>query len=338
MARKSALGVLLLLLVMASFYVAPKFYDAHVFLDIIMGRADPSVREIVVEYRGIRTLVALLAGASIATSGLILQFVTRNPLASPGIMAMNAGGALVMSIAFALGFITVNSLLPAFAMVGALFTGVLVYIIAYQLQRYHGDSILILVGVIVASIFAGIVQLMMILDETTMLVTLSWLFGSFNNRPFDVVVSSLGGIIIVMPLLFYMNRHMGVIALSDSMAHSVGANVGRLKGIAFIVAGILAGMSIAIAGPVAFIGLLVPHLTRMILKTYDFSTLIIPNIFVGMSVALFSDIISRLVLHPNEVSVGIIMSFIGCPFLIYTLYNRSKQYQNKYYKKQGGTL
>lgn len=321
--KLSLFGVLVVLIAL-SFYVAPTFYPLQTFIDVIRGTADPSVAEIITDYRGIRTLVALLAGATIATSGLILQFVTRNDLASPGMMAMNAGGALVMSVAFSVGLITTNSLLPAYAVVGALATGAVVYIMAYQLQRYHGDTILILIGAMMATVFGGIVQLMMILDETTMIVTLSWLFGSFNNRPADVVISGMVGLVLTLPMLWYISRHMAVVAVSDTMARSVGANIARIKGVAFVGAGFLAGISIAMAGPVAFIGLLVPHLTRMLLKTYDFKTLLLPNMAVGMGIALISDIVSRLILHPTEVSVGIVMAFMGCPFLLFVLYRRSQ--------------
>lgn len=314
------LCIFMVVLILLSFYVAPSFYGIKTFIGIFDGTTDSSVREIILEYRGIRTLVAILAGATIATSGLLLQHVTRNALASPGIMAMNAGGALFMSVAFGMGLITTSVLLPIFAVIGAITTGVIVYVLSYNLQKYYGDTILILVGAMMATTFFGIVQLMMILDETTLLVTLSWLFGSFNNRPFILVVYSMVAIFGILPLLLYLRHHISVLSVSDGMAHSLGAHTGRLKGIAFLSAGVLAGISIAIAGPVAFIGLLVPHVTRIIMKTHDFKDVFVPNMIVGVIMALGCDIISRLVLHPAEVSIGIILSLLGGPFLLYILY------------------
>ena len=326
--KQFLLSIIILILILLSFYIAPKIYDLSVFIGVLHGTVDPSIQEIIIQYRGIRTLVAILAGATIATSGLILQTITRNDLASPGMMSMNAGGALFMSVAFSIGLITTNILLPVFAIIGAIATGIVVYSLSYQLQKYHGETILILVGAMMGTTLFGIVQLMMILDETTLLITLSWLFGSFNNRPWILVLYSSLAIVMIVPLLIYIRSHIAILTVSDSMAQSLGARTTLLRGISFLIAGVLSGISIAIAGPVAFIGLLVPHLTRIILREHDFQKLLIPNILVGVILALGSDIISRLVLHPSEVNIGIILSFMGGPFLLYILY-RNRVSKNK---------
>ncbi len=315
-----AVGTVLGILILLSFYVAPKYYPLTTFWQVIQGTADDSVTDIIVNYRGTRTLVALMAGGCVATSGLILQFVTRNILASPGIMAMNAGGALFVSVSFALGLIYTSTMISVFAIIGAIVTGIIVYAVAYQLQKYHGDMVLILVGAMFATTFFGIVQLMLILDETMMTVTLYWLFGSFNNRPADLVLYNFGVLVLILPLLIYTRHHIAVLSLSNQMATSLGANTARLRGIAFVVAGVLSGIGIAIAGPVAFIGLLVPHVTRIILKSHDFKVLLVPNISVGIICALSADIISRLILHPSEVSIGIVLSVLGGIFLLRLLY------------------
>ncbi len=318
--HKAVICIVLGMLVVLSFYVAPTFYPLGTFWQVIRGTADASVTEIVIQYRGTRTLVALMTGASVATSGLILQFVTRNILASPGIMAMNAGGALFVSVSLALGLVYTTTMISVFAIVGAVVTGGVVYAVSYQLQKYHGDMVLILVGAMFATTFFGIVQLMMILDETMLAVTLYWLFGSFNNRSLELVLYNLGVLGVIVPLLLYTRHHIAVLSLSDNMAAGLGADTVRLRGIGFLVAGGLSGMGIAIAGPVAFIGLLVPHVTRILIKSYDFKHLLMPNIFVGMICALSADIISRLILHPAEVSIGIVLSFVGGIFLLYILY------------------
>ena len=318
--HKILVPTVLILLVALSFYVAPKFYPLHTFWQILNGTADESITEIIVNYRGVRTLVALLAGASIATSGLILQFVTRNILASPGIMAMNAGGSLFVSVSFALGLIHTSTMISVVAIVGAILTGVIVYAVSYQLQKYHGDMVLILVGAMFSTTFFGVVQLMMILDETMMAVTMYWIFGSFNNRPIDLVLYNLSVLVFILPLLIYTRHHIAILSLSDSMAQSLGANTTKLRGLSFLIAGVLSGIGIAIAGPVAFIGLLVPHLTRIIIKSHDFKALLVPNIFIGIICALSADIVSRLLLHPAEVSIGIVLSFVGGIFLLYILY------------------
>ena len=325
--HKILMGGVLVVLIVLSFYVAPKFYPLSTFVQVINGTADATVSEIIIKYRGIRTMVALMAGACVATSGLILQFVTRNILASPGIMAMNAGGALFVSVSFALGIISTATMVSVFAIIGALLTGVLVYMVSYQLQKHHGDMVLILVGAMFATTFFGVVQLMMILDEAMLAVTLYWLFGSFNNRPFDLVLYNLGAMGLILPVLIIARHHIAILSVSDNMAKSLGANTARLRGISFLIAGVLSGIGIAIAGPIAFIGLLVPHLTRILIKSHDFKALLLPNMCIGMICALTADIISRLIMHPAEVSIGIVLSFVGGLFLLFILYRSHTQQQ-----------
>lgn len=314
--------LLLLILCMLSFYVGPKIYPLADFAAILTGTADVSVYEIIVQYRGIRTLVAMFAGGAIATAGLILQAITRNVLASPSIMAMNAGGALFITIALSLGVIHSTLAIPFVAMIGASLVGVLVFMVSLYLQKYHKNTVLILVGAIMASTIFGIVQLMMIVDETDLQITLAWLYGSFNNRSFVTLQYSAILVFALTPILCYVRNHISVLSLSDTMAASVGARVRLVRVLSFFVAGGLSGMSVALAGPVAFIGLLMPHATRHIVKTIEFKKVLVPNIFLGMILALGSDIVSRLVMHPAEVSVGIILSFLGAPFLLFLLYQK----------------
>ncbi len=320
--NKIYFSILFLSLILVNLCFGPKIYNPFEVWNALWGLGDLETVEIIQKYRLTRTLIAIATGAVLAVSGLMLQNVTRNGLASPSMMGMNAGGALFVALGVGVFHFEAIALISVFAMVGAFLTGGGVFLMTLILQRSQNESILVLVGATVSLSLYGFVQMFMIADEVNLQVALVWLFGSFNNRSLELFGYNMLILVPTLIAIWSVSRHMMGLSLSDAMAKGVGVNTSQVRGVAFLLASILAGLAISMAGAVSFIGLLTPHLARRIYQNIEFQKIAIPTALMGALLALFADIASRAVVYPAELPVGILISFVGVPFLIYILYQR----------------
>jgi iron complex transport system permease protein len=262
-----------------------------------------------------RTIVGLLVGTALGLAGALMQGVTRNPLADPGILGVNAGAALFVVIGiqwFDIGNLTGY---VWFAFVGAAITSVVVYSLG-SLGREGATPVkLALAGAAITAFLASITSAILLLDITTLDQFRFWIVGSLSNRSTDVAaqVAPFIGLGVVAALV--SGRLLNALALGDDVARSLGQRVALSRGFAGVTIVLLVGGATAAAGPIAFVGLTVPHVARAIVGP-DYKWILPYSAVLAPILLLGSDIVGRVVDRPAEIQVGIITALIGAPFFI----------------------
>ncbi|MBD8515714.1 FecCD family ABC transporter permease [Plantibacter sp. CFBP 8804] len=287
-----------------------------------LTRPDGSVTDLVVlDLRIPRTVAGLVVGVGLGVSGALIQGLTRNPLGDPGILGVDAGAALFVAIGVLFGARTPVQYLP-FAFLGALVVTALVYVIG-SAGRGGADPVrLTLAGVALAAVLSGITTAMMLLDPVAFRQLRGWNAGSFVERGFDVILPALPFVVAGVVIALFSARSLNALALGDDLASSLGTRLVSTRVLAVVAITLLAGAATAIAGPVGFVGLMVPHIARWIVGP-DQRWIVAYSILIAPAVLLTSDVIGRVILWPSDVPVGIVTAFIGAPVLIH-LVRRAK--------------
>ncbi|MDH6269599.1 iron complex transport system permease protein [Rhizobium sp. SG_E_25_P2] len=275
---------------------------------------------VIVDYRLPRTLLALLCGAGFGVAGALIQAATRNPLADPGILGVNAGAAFFVTLAVGLfGFPSIHAYLW-FALLGA----VLVTLAVYGLGMAGGGMAgrggaspvrLVLAGVALSAVLGGISSSITLLNPQAFDAMRQWAIGSVAGRDMDVVVAITPFIGIGLVIALSSAGSLNVVALGEDLARALGAGLVRTRILTLVAVTLLAGASTAACGPIGFIGLMAPHVVRWF--TGPDQRLIIPMTMIYAPVLMLcADIAGRLVLHPGELEAGVVTAFLGAPVLI----------------------
>jgi iron complex transport system permease protein len=284
----------------------------------------PEHNLVVFELRLPRIVLGALVGFALGTAGSIIQGVTRNGLADPGILGINAGAGLAVVLFMFLfqGVITVTGwlgvmLMPMFGIAGGLLATAAIYMFAKEKGRLDPQR-LILVGIAVASGFGALtmyISLKMNPNDYEMAVV--WLAGSLHNANWKFVVTMLPWLLL-LPVICLRSYKLDLFQLSEDSQKSVGLYVEREKNIFLLCSIGLVSASVAVSGSISFIGLIAPHLARQLVGLRH--TRIIPvSGLVGMIMVLIGDFIGKTVFAPAELSVGIVVSIIGVPYFVYLL-------------------
>jgi iron complex transport system permease protein len=295
---------------------------------VLSGRADPASVESVVMLglRLPRIVVAVLAGGGLAVAGVAFQALTRNPLAEPSVLGVANGAAfgVILAQVFGLGGGVLAALgLTAFAFAGALVAAGAVYLIAAS-ARELAIQTLLLAGVIVGIFFsAAITVLISLVDFNRLGGVIHWLLG--NLAPIAPGALALFAVLALAGfwLVASQARELTVLALGVEAAVQLGVDAERLKRRIFVGAALLTATVVAFAGPIGFVGLIVPHLLRGVVGRDN--RLLLPTALVGGGVFLLvADTLARNVVAPAELSVGVITSFCGAPFFVWVLRRRAR--------------
>ncbi|MFN3601806.1 MAG: FecCD family ABC transporter permease [Dietzia sp.] len=276
---------------------------------------DPIAYSTVVEMRLPRTLLGILVGAALGASGALAQALTRNPLADPGILGVNAGAGLAVAIAIAFFGVTTIHGYVWFAFAGAFFAFVLVYAIA--LRGPHGATPvrLTLVGVALTAVFTGCGQSLALVMPRVFDQMRFWGVGTLANRPQGTVEFVLPFIVVGLVVALLTGRVANAIALGDERARSLGVPLGLVRAVSALAITTMCGAATAAAGPIAFVGLMVPHAVRLL--TGPDQRWILAYSMVGAPVLLLAaDIAGRLLVWPAELQAGVVTAFLGAPVLI----------------------
>ncbi|AIC93638.1 FecCD family ABC transporter permease [Shouchella lehensis] len=279
---------------------------------------------ILFEFRLPRMVIALLVGAALAVSGAILQSISQNELADPGILGINTGAglAVVIFIYFFQGSLSGVSqltifIMPLFAFIGAAFAAFLIYVFAWK--KGITPVRLILVGIAVNAAFSAlliVIQLRMAPNDF-MQATI-WLTGSIWGSTWSYVLTILPWLLILIPLAVYKARTLNVMQVGTESAISLGVSMEKERRLLLILAVALAAISVAVAGGIAFLGLVAPHIARKLVGPQH--QIMIPTAtLVGAFILLAADMIGRNVLAPSEIPVGIVIAIIGAPYFLYLL-------------------
>ncbi|WP_037145232.1 iron chelate uptake ABC transporter family permease subunit [Rhodococcoides fascians] len=312
----------LVVLVLLSIAVGSKDIPLSVVLDSLLHNTGKGDAYVVWDMRIPRTAVGLAVGVALGVSGALIQALTRNPLADPGILGVNAGAEFFVVVGIAVFGVTTVSGYVWFAFLGALVVTVVVYVIG-SMGRGGADPVhLTLAGVAFGAVLSGIVTGWVLTDPKTFDQMRSWYAGSLVDRGWDVLVPVLPFLIVGVVLAAIAANSLNTIALGDDLASALGAHVNRTRVIVIIAVTLLAGGATAIAGPIGFVGLMIPHVARWIVGP-DQRWIIGYTLVLAPSLLLAADIVGRVVIRPGEFPVGIVTAFVGAPVLIY-LVRRAK--------------
>lgn len=280
----------------------------------LFNSGDPTTLEVIRNNRVPRTLLALLVGIALGAAGAIMQGLTRNPLADPGILGVNAGAYFAMVVAaVAFGVSTTSGYLVA-AMVGAFFAATIVYFVGSRGARGASPEKLVLTGVAAGSVFSGIGFGLTMIDPKTFDAIRSWQVGTLDGRGWPEASAVWLPILAAAAAAMFLIPYLNGLALGDDRAQALGIPVARVRLAGFVMVTILCGAATAALGPITFVGLMVPHVVRILFGP-DNSWLLPTCIVVGPIVVVGSDLIAR-VATPSELPVGMVTAFIGAPVLI----------------------
>jgi ABC-type Fe3+-siderophore transport system permease subunit len=279
-------------------------------------KADTPEELIIQSIRLPRVVLAFCVGAALAVAGALMQAVAANPLAAPEIMGVNAGAVLVVVLAVTVvpSLSGAPTILLSFG--GAAAAGVAVMLLAGSGRGRVSPVRLALAGVTASSLLISLTQVLIIFDENSTDSVLFWLVGGVNFAVWPDIRNLLPWLIIGLAGAFSMARSLNLLALGDDMARGLGQNVERTRLLGSALVIVLCGAAVSVAGPVAFIGLIVPHIIRRMVGS-NYAVLLPLCALGGAALVLYADIVSRYVKPPFEVPAGVVTALIGAPIFIY---------------------
>ncbi|MBY8864532.1 MULTISPECIES: FecCD family ABC transporter permease [Streptomyces] len=277
------------------------FQDSGTYADVVVGE------------RLSRTVLGLLAGAALGLSGAVLQALTRNPLADPGVLGINAGASAAVVTAITYFGVTSLSGYVWFAFLGAAAVGALVWFLGGS--RGATPVRLALAGAAIGAALYGYLQAVMIMDDAALGRMRFWTVGSLASATNATIVQVLPFLLAGTLLALLLARPLNALAMGDDTARALGANLNRTRALAMLAATVLCGAATAACGPIVFVGLMVPHVVRSFTGpdlrwVLPYATVLSPVLLLG------ADVIGRIVARPAEVQVGVVTAIIGGPVFI----------------------
>ena len=266
------------------------------------------------DFRLPRTIVGLVVGMALGVSGALIQALTRNPLADPGILGVHAGASFAVTVAVGLLGVRDVQGYMWFAFAGALVVTLMVLALGSTRQG-SSPVVIVLAGICVGAVLGGAREALQLTDPDAFDAMRYWNAGSIVARPLDVVWPILPFFALALVLTFAVSGPLNAMALGDELAAAQGVRLTRTRILAIIALTLLAGGATAIAGPIVFVGLMVPHVARWIVGPHQ-RWIFAYSALLGPSLLLASDILGRIVMHPSEIPVGIVTAFVGAPVLI----------------------
>ena len=267
------------------------------------------------EYRLPRAVLAILLGGSLAISGVLVQSVVRNPLASPDILGINnAAGLVAVSVLIFLPNLTFYWM-PIFAFLGGVFSFVILWIVC----RFNFRPIrMAIIGVALSSLWAAISHYLMLTNPVEINTAMLWLTGSLWGRSWSYLNVVLPWLLILLLLPFIFCRDLDTLGLGENKATTLGVTVNKVQVTVLVLAVALSTTAVAICGPISFLGLVAPHLARRLVGGRHY-TLLPAAIIIGALLLQLSDILARVIDPPTELPAGILTAIIGAPYFFYLL-------------------
>lgn len=298
---------------------------------MLSGWVEPSQHLIVWQLRLPRTLLAAFIGAGLALSGAAIQAVFRNPLADPGLIGVSSGAALAAITMIVLGDVILVGVfaqwgtvaLPIAAFIGGLLTTALIYRLstAGGATRIHT---LLLAGVAIAALTGAISGVLTYMADDAQLRSLTfWSMGSLGGATWPTLFSALPWIVIALVVIPYFSQALNALLMGEQVAQHLGMPAQHIKKVILALAALAVGASVAVAGMIGFVGLVVPHVMRLWLGP-DHRRLLPACGLAGASLLMCADMVSRIIIAPAEMPIGIITALIGSPFFLWLLLNQGR--------------
>ncbi len=279
---------------------------------------------VVFTFRLPRIVLAFLVGAALATSGTLLQGMTRNALADPGLLGVSSGAAFV-AVMIIVQLKTVSiSVLPWAAFAGGLITAAVIYVLAWK-----GSTVtpirLILIGIAIQSVLGAFTTVMLVFgDINDVQQAYVWMTGSVYGRNWEHVQALGGWLLVLLPVAFLCARPLNTMGLGEDTAKGLGLRIQFQRGVLLVVSVGLAAAAVAVAGTIGFVGLVAPHVARRLVGPNHEGLIPVAALFGGLLLAV-ADLIGRVVIAPSELPVGAVTAMTGAPYFLYLLYrNRNR--------------
>lgn len=287
-------------------------------------RVDDTTDNIVWNLRLPRIALALLVGAALAVAGALMQALFHNPMADPYIVGVSSGAALGAVVVFALGLQASLGGLNAVSLL-AFIGGLAVTLLVYAMARRGGRvpvSTLLLTGIALGSLMQAVTAFLLLQRQSNeMHEVMSWLMGSLANKEWTHVLVLLPYTVVGVVCALLCARELNILALGDETAHHLGVSLERTRLLLLLLASLLAAAAVAVSGIIAFVGLIVPHLMRLLIGPNH--RLLLPACLLsGGLLLVWADVLARVLVHGGELPIGIVTSVLGAPFFLYLLHRR----------------
>ncbi|HET7229441.1 MAG TPA: iron ABC transporter permease [Longimicrobium sp.] len=293
-------------------------------LDGVRGTGDPTTVAIVRRLRLPRAVLAAMVGGSLAASGATFQALLRNPLAEPYILGLSGGAAVGAVFAIALlGVAASGGIVAVCALAGAVLAILLVFRIAAVVGRTLDTRILLLAGVVVGAFFnACILLALTFADADAFRSAIFWMMGSFSGATWRSIALLAAAMAPGVAVLLALARPLNLLSVGEETAAYLGTRVERTKLLAYGTASLLTASAVAVSGVIGFVGLVIPHVVRMLWGA-DHRFLLPASVLAGAAFVVLADTLARTVAAPTELPVGVVTAFVGVPFFVYLLRRRA---------------
>lgn len=285
---------------------------------VLTGRSDDeTARTIILQLRIPRIILAILVGAGLSVAGATLQSLLRNPLAEPYILGISSGGTVGAFLAITLGLGWAQFTTPLFSFVGSGLVMLLVYSLGYR-RGLLDPNALLLSGVMVGAFFNSIILVVVAIFNQELRTAYLWMMGNLSGAGSSTLVI-VGPLILASSIvLILQSRALNLIAVGDESAAQFGVNVERIRRLSYILASLITGLAVSVSGVIGFVGLLVPHVCRLMFGSDN--RIVMPASLIGGGIFLvLCDLLSRTLLAPSEIPVGAITAAVGAPLFVYLL-------------------
>jgi len=287
----------------------------------ILGDGTPRQELVLFQFRIPRMVLAFLVGSALALSGMLLQVISRNALADPGIVGINAGAGLSMMLFLMLQHSTTSVhtfVQPFFALVGGFIVIILLFILSYDRNQGVIPVRLIYTGIaIAAAISAVMIILTFVLDPTQYQMIKVWLAGNIGNSNWNHVYTMLPWLIVIVPVLIRKAYILDAMRLNDPAAIGIGVSIRTYRVFFLICSVLLAAPAVAVSGSIGFVGLVVPHLVRQLFRGHKL--MIIACLCIGGGLVVIADALGKMIVKNTEIPAGVIVALIGAPYFLYLL-------------------
>ncbi len=313
------IGITLLLIsVFLSITYGAKSVGLSDVWNAILGKNPDSYNVNVVQARLPRTFFGIIAGASLSISGVLMQSITRNPIADPSILGVNTGASLF--IVFGISFFNIQSKLSymGLAFIGALLTSLFVYRLASMGYSGATPIKLAISGAAISTALSSLISIIVMPDSSVMTTYRFWQIGSIGGTSMDDIMLLLPFTILAIIVSFLLSGNLDTMLLSEETAKSLGLNIAGTRILAALCGVLLCACTTALAGPISFIGLMIPHLIRSSIGSTHKPLIILSGIY-GGGILLISDVLGRILGAPGELESGIMTALIGAPVFVYII-------------------
>ncbi len=283
-------------------------------LKVLVGQGGEEARFVVSELRAPRSLIGIVVGMMLACGGALMQVVARNPLAEPGLLGVSAGASFAVAIALLLG-VQAAGMHVIVAQSGALL-GCLVVMSTVRARGAGQDPVrLVLAGAALSSLLVALTSLVLLIDQRAADEIRFWVVGSLAGRSLSALYHCLPSLLLAVVLTLWVSRPLAALVLGEQVASGLGHRPERVRQVTILVVALLVGAATALAGPVAFVGLAVPYVARALCGA-DIRRTLWLCMPLGVTMLLTADVISRLVVPPSELPLGVLTTLLGAPVLI----------------------